>query len=77
MTNHIRPALRKRIDEMFLAEIHRARWAERRKGLLVAKRRATSPAERKAIEAQIREHYKHENDLNGTRRALAERHGQI
>ena len=69
----IRSALRKQIDETFPPEIHRARWAERRKELLAAKRRATSPAERKAILAQIHEHYKHEHDLDWTRRALAER----
>ncbi len=69
----IRSALRKHIDETFLLEIHRARWAERRAEFLAAMRRATSPAERSAIQAQINEHYKHEHDLDWTRRALADR----
>ena len=77
MSNHIRAELRKKIDETFLPEIHRARWAARRRALLAAKRRATSPAERAAIQAQLREHSKHENDLDSTRQALSERHGRI
>jgi hypothetical protein len=59
--NRIRSALRKQIDETFLPEIHRTRWAERRNELLVAKRRATSPAEREAIQAQLHEHYEREH----------------
>lgn len=69
--NHIRPALRDKIDREFLPEIHHTRWAERLAQLVAAKRRATSPAERAVIQTQIRDHYKHENDLNWTRLTLA------
>lgn len=71
--NHISPALRKKIDQTFLPEIHRARWAERRAELLAAMRLAISPPEHSAIQAWISEHYKHENDLELTRRELAKR----
>ena len=71
--NHIRPALRKKIDREFLREIHRTSWADRRTELLLAIRRATSPAERKAFQAQLREHYQHENDLGAMRNELRAR----
>ena len=71
--NHIRPALRKKIDQTFLPEIHRARWAERLAQLAHAKKRASTPEEQDAIAAQIREHYGYENDLEWTRRELSVR----
>lgn len=71
--NHIRPALRKTIDETFLPEIHQARWAERLAQLHAAKNHAHTPAERATVERAIREHYEHKNDLDLTRLELEAR----
>jgi hypothetical protein len=71
--NHIRPALRRKIDETFLPEIHQARWAARLAQLHTAKRRARTPADCATAQRAIREHYGQRNDLDLTRLELEAR----
>jgi hypothetical protein len=71
--NHIRPALRRKIDETFLPEIHQARWAARLAQLHTAKRHARTPTDCATAQRAIREHYGHKNDLDLTRLELEAR----
>lgn len=61
---------KRKLDAMFLPELHRARWAETLAQLEGACRDAATPADVEVVKAQIREHMKHEYDVEQTRRAL-------
>lgn len=61
---------KRKLDAMFPSELHRARWAETLAKLEDARREAATPADVEVIKAQIREHMKHEYDVEQTRRAL-------
>lgn len=66
----IRPDTKHELDAMFLPELHRTRWAETLAQLEDARRNAATPADEEAVKAQIREHMKHEYDVEQTRQAL-------
>ena len=68
----ISPEAKRKLEEMFLPELHQARWAERLAQLRDEKRRARTEAERDAIQTQIMEHYDHRHDTDMTRRELQE-----
>ena len=74
-------AAKRRLDGMFLPELHQARWAERLAQLHEEQCKATTGAEREAIEAQISEHYKQRHNIEQTRSHIEEsyemRHFQI
>lgn len=55
---------------MFLPEVHQTRWAEKWAQLEGERNAAATPVEAEAIKAQIREHLKHEFDVEQTRREL-------
>lgn len=63
---------RRQLSEMFLPELHQAWWAERLAQLIDEQQVATDPVQVKAIEDQIREHYKSEYDVELTRRRLGD-----
>lgn len=64
---------KRKLDAMFLPEIHQARWAERR--ALLHERLQTAemlPADKRAetiavVQAEIKEHYKHRFDVEQAR----------
>jgi hypothetical protein len=58
-----------KLDAIFLADLHQARWAERLAQLRDQKHLA-APEEQEVIEARIREHYTRRHDLDQTRREL-------
>lgn len=70
MKRAISPDTKRELAEMFMPELHRARWAERWAELEDAKREAKTPGELAAVKAQLREHMKHEYDVAGTRQQI-------
>lgn len=66
----IQPDTKRELAEMFMPELHRVRWAETLAQLEDVKQAADTPADIEAVKAQIREHMKHEYDVEQTRRAL-------
>lgn len=67
-------AAKRKLEEMFLPELHQARWVERLVQLHEEQGLAATPDAREAIEARIREHHRHRHDLDRTRRELEASH---
>lgn len=68
MKGKVHEETRTALAQMFLPELHQARWAERLAQLCDDQDKAIDPAEVQAIEELIREHYAHEHDIEQTRR---------
>lgn len=63
-------AAKRKLDAMFLPELHQARWAESLAQLHEEQCEAATDAEREAIDAQITQHYKHHHNIEQTRKEL-------
>lgn len=63
---------KKKLDAMFLPELHQARWAQRMGELHDAQRHATTAAAEAAATAEIMAHYKTRHDIEATRQRLEE-----
>ncbi len=73
-TGVVSPETKRKLDAMFLPELHQTRWAEGWAQLEDQRKVAATPAEAEAIKAQIREHFKHRFDVEQTRRELEARY---
>ena len=63
-------ATKKKLDAMFLPELHQARWAQQMGELRDVQRHATTPETQAAAQAAIMNHYNSRHDLDATRRRL-------
>ncbi|TAL63697.1 MAG: hypothetical protein EPN79_16210 [Burkholderiaceae bacterium] len=71
----LRPELKKQLADMHLPELHATRWAERAAQLEAQLDRAERDQDAELVastEEALAEHYKHEFDVEQTRRALME-----
>lgn len=61
---------KRKLSEMFLAELHQTWWAERLAQLRGERNEASDPNELRMLEARIQEHYKFRHDVGSSRKRL-------
>lgn len=61
---------KRKLSEMFLAELHQAWWAERLAQLRCERNEASDPNEVRMLDARIQEHYKFRHNFGSSRKRL-------